>query len=291
MPGPDNFGRAKELLKLCEEARLRGLDVTVDNDTYLLDDMWAIALLPDWAVEGGKEKIPERLRGSKIREEIKRDTMEKGSESGGSVCRSLIKNGRWDLIWLGVAQRNQEFSGKTFPEIAKLKELKDPFDVLFDILIEEEGKVMCNVQHKLQEDIDGILCYPYSMLITDGKCVAPYGPLKNMRMPRFYGTFPRFLGRYVRERGLLRLEEAIRKITSLPAQRMKLGDRGLIKGGMWADITIFNPKSIIDTATFSDPQRYPESIEYVLVDGHVVIERGEHTGILPGKVLRHDVDL
>lgn len=212
--------------------------------------------------------------------------MEKGAKSGGSVCRTLIKMGRWDLIWLGAVQKNKELIGKTFPEIAELRGLKDPFDALFDILEEESGNVACNVEHKLQEDIDDILGYPYSMLMTDGKCAAPYGRLEDQRVPRFYGTYPRFLGWYVRERNLLKLEEAIRKMTSLPAQRIGLKDRGLIKEGMWADISIFDPKTVIDKATSSDPHEYSEGIEYVIVNGCTVIERGKHTGKLLGKVLR-----
>jgi len=212
--------------------------------------------------------------------------MEKGAKSGGSVCRTLIKMGRWDLVWLGVVQKNREFIGKTFLEIAELRGLKDPFVALFDILEEERGNMRCNVEHKLQEDVDEILSYPYSMLMTDGKCVASYGPLKDQRVPRFYGTYPRFLGRYVRERNLLKLEEAVRKMTSLPAQRIGLKDRGLIKEGMWADITISDPNTVIDKATSSDPYQYSEGIEYVVVNGCTVIERGKHTGILPGKVLR-----
>jgi N-acyl-D-amino-acid deacylase len=180
--------------------------------------------------------------------------------------------------------------GKNIPEIAALRGLNDPFDALFDILLEEEGKVMCYAQHKIQEDIDDVLRYPYSMLGTDGKCAAPYGPLKNLRMPRFYGTFPRFIRSYVRERKLMRLEDAIRKVTSLPAQRMGLRDRGVIKEGMWADIVIFDLKRIADRATFSFPSQYPEGIEYVIVNGKVVVERSEHTGALPGKVLRLSKD-
>jgi len=138
-----------------------------------------------------------------------------------------------------------------------------------------------------EEDVRTVMKHPLSMIGSDGWALAPYGVLGESKThPRSYGTYPRILGKYVREKKVLSLEEAIRKMASLPAQKLGLGDRGMIREGMWADVVVFNPEMVVDKATYENSHRYPEGIEYVLVNGEIVIDEREHTGALPGKVLR-----
>ena len=156
-----------------------------------------------------------------------------------------------------------------------------------DLLLEDEGQTWIVAFGMSEEDVQRVMRSPYMMVGSDGRAISPHGVLgKGKPHPRYYGTFPRILGRYVRELGVLTLEEAVRKMTSAPARRLGLWDRGLIRPGFKADITIFNPDTIIDKATFMEPHQYPEGIEYVIVNGTVVIDEGEHTGALPGRVLR-----
>jgi N-acyl-D-aspartate/D-glutamate deacylase len=164
---------------------------------------------------------------------------------------------------------------------------KDEFTALFDLLLEEEGRATMVIMMMDEGDIRRVMRSELQMVGTDSWATAPYGVLSSGKPhPRFYGTYPRILGRYVRDEEILTLEEAVRKMTSFPAQRIKLKDRGLLREGMWADIVIFDPARVIDKGTYQEPHRYPEGIEYVLVNGQIVVEKEEHTGILPGKVLR-----
>ncbi|HDD68972.1 MAG TPA: hypothetical protein ENG61_01270, partial [Candidatus Korarchaeota archaeon] len=157
-----------------------------------------------------------------------------------------------------------------------------------DLLIEEEGAVGIVYFAMCEEDVETVMKNRNVMVGSDGYALSPEGVLgRGKPHPRSYGAFPRVLGVYVRERRVIPWEEAIRKMTSMPAQKMGLFDRGLLRKGMWADIVVFNPRTVRDRATFENPHRFPEGIEYVLVNGELVVERGTHTGLTPGKVLRH----
>ena len=278
------WGKSKETLKMIEDARARGVDVTCDLHTYSAGQTWLMALLPPWAQEGGPKKIIETLSDPEARERIKQDMVEE-KFPGPGPC-GLVKRGMWNKLMLTYCEKNKDLIGKNFAEIAKIRGV-DPFDAVFDILIEEETAGMIVGFYYGVEDIRRVLEHPASMIGSDGYALAPYGILgKGKNHPRSYGTFPMVLARYVRERKVLTLEEAVRKMTSLPAQKLGLRDRGLLREGMWADIVMFDSNRVLDKATYDEPYQYPEGIENVLVDGQVVIEESVHTGTLSGKVLR-----
>jgi len=164
---------------------------------------------------------------------------------------------------------------------------REPVDAIIRLLTTQEGSVKVVVPAMSEEDVEVIMKHPDTMISSDGKAVSPQGYYAHLHPhPRYYGAFPRVLGRYVREKGILSLNEAIRKMTSLPASRLGLRDRGMIAEGQAADIVIFNPQTVIDRATFQQPCRFPQGIEYVLVNGDVVIKEGEHTGRYPGRLLK-----
>jgi N-acyl-D-amino-acid deacylase len=193
----------------------------------------------------------------------------------------------WDKIVISNLDKkhNQWLIGKSIGEAAAAKNA-DPYEFLCDLIIDEESNVSHIGFGMNEETTEMVLAHPLVMLGSDGSSLAPYGPLgEGKPHPRNYGTFPRFLGHYVRERKLLPLPEAIKKITSKPAAKMGLDDRGALKKGNFADIVIFDPETIADTATFIDPHRYPEGIDYVFVNGTMVIDHGNHTEQLRGKVL------
>jgi N-acyl-D-amino-acid deacylase len=289
IPAPPIWGRVNELLKISEVARRKGLDISCDILVYKRGQTGLKALMPGWVNEGGDDKLVERLKDPRIRERIIRETMEKGSEAGGSAKRALIQLGKWNKIWLADCFVNKELCGKSFAEIANIRGLIDPFDVVFDMLIEEDAKGSIMGEDKLQVDIDYALGHPLSMVGSDGSALAPYGVLgRGKSNPRSYGTFPKVFREYVRERKIILLEEAVRKMTSFPAQRLGIFDRGILKCKSWADIVIFDKMKIMDRASYADPYRYPDGIMYVLVNGEIVVEKGEHTGALPGQILRHD---
>ncbi|MBS7627609.1 amidohydrolase family protein, partial [Candidatus Bathyarchaeota archaeon] len=209
------------------------------------------------------------------------------------------RHGLWDKLILLESHGSPHLVGKTFEEIAKEKGM-DPWEASYDILLAEGGQ-SCGILGASTEERDSIMVmkYPWSSLESDRALHAPSGSslsvtpspssqalAKERADANAYGAFPRIFRRYVRELGILTLEEAVRKVTSLPAQRCGFRDRGILKEGFWADIVIFSPDRIVDRATIEEPTRFPEGIDYVIVNGQVVVEGGEHTGAKPGKVLR-----
>ncbi len=281
--GKANWGKVKQTLRMMEEARERGDNVTCDVYPYTAGSTGLDALLPPTAYEGGVEKLIERLRDPETRGKIKEE-MTRTSEEGEP---DRLGRPEWDTIIISYCKGHPDLEGKTIKEIAKEKSV-DPFEFVFDLLIEEKASVGIVLFTMCEEDMRYVLSHRLSMVGSDSSARAPYGVLgKGKPHPRTYGTFPRILGRYVREEGVLNLENAIRKMTSLPAQKLKLRDRGLIREGMWADIVVMDPKRVIDQATYQKPHRYPKGIEYVLVNGKLVVEHGKHTKALPGRVLSH----
>jgi len=289
-------GKLMEMFDLYEKARARGVDVTMDNDAHTDLNPELSYVLPQWAQTGGAEKIIERLKNTELRERIKKEIVE-DKYPGPGYC-GLVKHGRWDRIFLLNCKKNKDLIGKNFEEIAKVKGAKDPFDAYFDLIIEEKGEASALFNYIDENDIRTVLKFHLMMVSSDGSAYAPYGPLGKIDgyYPCSYGEYPYILERYVREEKIISLQEAIRKMTSFPAQKLGLKDRGLIKEGIWADIVVFDIKRIKDRATSrypytfplaNYPHKYPEGIEYVLVNGQVVIEKGEHKGVLPGEVLRH----
>ena len=274
-------------MKLLEEARARGLDVTCDAIPPTLEKGWHWAVgplstqvLPEWAYEGGLDKTLERLRDPEIREKMKRD-----NDPLWGVC----KEGRWDRVKLFQCEKSPELRGKTIQEIADMKGV-DPLDAAYDILLAEgRGFPLIHIlgTSTREETVCKALKHPVCSIQSDRRVHAPYGPLAKVRTePLAYGCFPRVFQLLVKEKKLFTLEEAVRKMTSLSAQRMGLRDRGLLREGFWADVTIFDFKRIRERGTLENPAVYPEGIEYVIVNGEIVIEKGEHTGKLPGKVLK-----
>ncbi|MHA1199769.1 MAG: N-acyl-D-amino-acid deacylase family protein [Candidatus Heimdallarchaeaceae archaeon] len=284
--GKGNWGTSKESLKLVEEANSRGLDITVDQYPYNRSATSMSALLPPWALEGGIDETLKRLSSEEIRQQIKTDML---SEIEG--YDEWYRETGPDKIYISDVKKDEwkDIEGKNVEEITKIKGKADPRDTIFDILLENEGEVGITVESMGEEDINRIMKSKYTSTGTDGWGVAPEGILAfGKPHPRFYGTFPRIIRKYVKEEGLLTLEEAIRKMTSLSAQKLGLFDRGLIRKGMWADITIFDYERIYDKATFEEPHQFSEGIEYVLVNGEIVLEKGKQNMNLPGKVIRYN---
>ena len=177
--------------------------------------------------------------------------------------------------------------GKSLTEITRLKGYKDEWETLFEVLIDEKGEVTATMESMNEEDIRRIMRGRYTMVGSDAWAVAPTGVFGYGKPhPRYYGTYPRILGKYVREERVLTLEDAIRRMTSFPAQRMGILDRGLLREGMWADVVVFDPDRVMDRATFLEPHQFPEGILYVLVNGEIVVEDNQQTEKLPGKLLR-----
>ena len=281
--GKANWGKVRQTLQMMEEAREQGVDVTCDVYPYTAGSTGLDSVLPPNAYEGGVEKLIERLRNPETRRRIKEEMM-RTSEEGGS---DTLGRPGWDSIMISYCKGHPDLEGEIIEDIATKKKGLDPFEFVFDLLIEEKASVGIVLFTMCEEDMRYVLSHGLSMIGSDSSARAPYGVLgKGKPHPRTYGTFPRILGRYVREEGILTMENAIRKMTSLPAQKLKLRDRGLIRVGMLADIVIMDPQRVIDQATYQNPHRYPEGIKYVLVNGEVVIENGEHTKALPGCVLR-----
>lgn len=282
--GKSNFGRMPEVIARVETARKAGVDIAADTYAYTAWYNGTAAFIPPWAHDGGRLKMVERLKDPATRARIRQDLLTPSKE--------------WDNEWneitgpdsvlIGVVHnpKLQPLQGKTLTEIAKLWN-KDPMEALFDLLIEDDGLTENAVFGMFEPDVALALQQPWVSVDNDSSGASPEGPLgQEHPHPRAYGTFPRILRKYVREEKKLTLEEAIRKFTALPAQRMRLADRGVLKSGMWADVVIFDPATVQDKATFENPNQLAEGMQYVLVNGVPVIAEGKMTGALPGKVLR-----
>ena len=291
--GQKNFGRMKEVIDIVEAARKRGIRVTADQYPYVASSTSLTATIPPWAQDGGTERLIARLKDPRERARIRRE-MENTNPSWESRYQSA---GTWQNVQLAAIGRtrggtndavspNRKYEGKRVAEAAK-EAGKDPFDFVFDLLIEERGSVGCVYFIIDETDLALAMRQPWVAIGSDGSALAIEGPLRaGVPHPRSFGTFPRVLGRYVRELKVISLEEAVRKMTSLPAEILGITDRGTIKEGQWADLVIFDPATVADKATFEDPFQYPVGIDTVLVNGKVVLDEGKHTNARPGKVLK-----
>jgi len=282
--GKDNWHRMPEAIAKVNAARAQGIDVTADTYAYPAWFNDFSAFVPPWAHDGGDDKLIERLKDPATRARIRKDM--------------LTPSSQWDNEWLeipgpeailvSVVQNPKllPLQGKTLADVAKLWN-KDPMDTLFDILIEDHAFTDVAVFGMSEDDVSLALQQPWVSICNDSQGTSPEGLLgQEHPHPRAYGTFPRILRKYVREEKKLTLEDAIRKFSSLPAQRMRLTERGVLKAGMWADVVVFDPPTIKDVATFADPNQLSDGMEYVLVNGVLVIDERKMTGNLPGKVLR-----
>ena len=282
--GKANWGRMPDLAARVNKARAEGGDVTADTYAYTAWFNTMSAFVPPWAHDGGDAKLIERLKDPTTRARIRKD-METPSKGWDNEWQEISCP---QDVMIGVVQNPalKTFQGKRLSEIAKATG-KDPMDALFDLLIEDKAFTNCAVFGMSEPDVALALQQPWVSVDNDSSGTSPEGILgEEHPHPRAYGTFPRILRKYVREEKKLTLEDAIRKFSALPAQRMRLTDRGVLKQGMWADVVVFDPETVRDVATFDDPNRLSEGMEYVLVNGVPVIEGGKMTGALPGKVLR-----
>jgi len=273
-----NWGKVRASLSLMVEARRQGLDVTCDVYPYTAGCSWCLSpLLPRWVSEGGVSTMIDRLKRRDVRERIRRQV------ALGMDVSPLLELGDWKSILIAAVktEKNKCFEGKSIADIANITG-KDPLDCLIDLIIEEEDEVTGFFFTMCEEDVKYVITHPLSMIGSDSVPPRRTGLVH----PRNYGTFPRVINKYVNTEGVLTLEEAVRKMTSAPAQRLGLRDRGLIREGFWADIVVFNPRTIRDTATYKEPYRYPVGIEYVFVNGTLVVESGKFNGAMPGKVIR-----
>jgi dihydroorotase/N-acyl-D-amino-acid deacylase len=281
--GKKNWGHMPQVVAKINAARAGGADVTADTYAYTAWYNDFSAFIPAWAHDGGTAKLVERLKDPATRERVRKDMLTPSRE--------------WDNEWQEIpgpeaimigAVANPKLvplQGKRLSEIAKLWN-KDPMDALFDFLIEDPNTGVA-VFGMSQPDVTLALQQPWVSIDNDSEGTSPEGILGEAHPhPRAYGTFPRILSKYVREEKVLTLEDAIRKFSALPAQRLRLTDRGVLKQGMWADVVIFDPATVRDRATFDNPNQLSEGMDYVLVNGTPVIEQGKMTGKLPGKVLR-----
>lgn len=267
-----------------ERARARGVDVAADMYLYTAGGTGVEAVIPSWASEGGDEKFLERLRDPAVRTRLKKE-ITTGSPGWWNIVEAA---GGWDNIVLVNAQNkeNSRFEGKNFSQIAR-EWNKEPADAAFDIVLQAQGRAMAIYHMMSEQDIATALKFPWTSIGSDAGAALKPATQDGLGLahPRSYGNHPRLVARYVREQKLLSLPEAIRKMTSWPATRMRIPSRGLIKEGMWADVVVFDFDKIQDRATYERPLLYPEGIDYVLVNGQVVIEHGKHTGARPGKVI------
>lgn len=279
--GKNQWGKTKETLALIENARKSGIDITFDQYPYEAGMTSLSTLLPSWVHENGLDKMLERLKLRDIREKIIKELEE------NIMQHNLIKECGWENIYISSvkSEKNKFMEGKNLKQISQIRK-EDEFNTLFNILIEEEGQVTMIIFSMNEEDICRLMRHNLQMFSTDSWSISKNKTKIGKVHPRFYGTYPKIFRKYVKEEKILSLEEAIRKMTSFPAQRFFLMDRGIIRKGMYADIVIFNLENIKDKATYEEPHQYPEGIEYVLVNGEIVIEKGEYTGAMPGKILK-----
>jgi N-acyl-D-amino-acid deacylase len=281
--GKPNWNRMPEIVARIDAARASGVDVTADTYAYPAWFNSFSAFIPPWAHDGGEAKLAERLRDPAMRTRIRQEMLTADS-SWDNEWQEI--NGPADIL-VSVVQNPKllPLQGKTVAQIAQAQN-KDALDTIFDLLVEDPSMSVA-VFAMNEKDVALALQQPWVSIDNDSQGTAPEGLLgKEHPHPRAYGTFPRILRKYVREEKLLTLPDAIRKFSALPAQRMRLTDRGVLKQGLWADIVIFDPEKIRDLATFENPNQLSEGMEYVLVNGVPVIAGGKMTEALPGKVLR-----
>ncbi|HYR78102.1 MAG TPA: D-aminoacylase [Pyrinomonadaceae bacterium] len=279
-----NWGRMPEMLRRIEAARRQGLKITANVYPYVAGSTSLSACLPPWALEGGTDRMIARLKDPQTRARLKREITTDARD--------------WENIYLGsggpsgiligsVTNRDLEtWQGKRLSEIAAAQN-KDPLDALLDFIIADHGQTGAIFFMMQESDMQAALKSPFVSICTDSGARATDGPLAGSKShPRGWGTYPRILGRYVRDQHLMPLEFAIRKMTGLPASNVGLRNRGLLREGYFADITIFDPKTVIDRATFEEPNQYPVGINFVVVNGQIEVDQGRRTPALAGRVLR-----
>ena len=282
--GLDNWGKAVRALELIAAARARGVDVDCDAYPYAAGSNPLKNLLPQWVQAGGVAAMLERLPDKATRERVRADIARDGLNNWGRIPS-------WDCVRISISPHLPQHAGRTVAELATERG-EDPIDTVCGYLAEDQGATRVLVTSISEDDIRELVRAPEPLVGSDGNCVAPYGIVsRGMPHPRFYGTFPRIIGHYVGELGLLPLERAIHKMTGATARALKLKDRGLLKEGYRADIAVFDPADFKDRATYADPHQFPSGARTtVIVNGTIVVENAAHSGALPGVVLRREPD-
>jgi N-acyl-D-aspartate/D-glutamate deacylase len=280
------WSRMNEVVKLVDDARKNGVSIGANVYPYTRGNNNLASILPPWAHEGGTAKMLARLNDPAQRVKLKKDIRE---GIPGWYNHYTAVGGDWGRMLISA---RGSYQGLTMDRIlgARAKGKNPPpdqLDLFFDLLIEEGGSVSTIYDHHTEKDMNLAIQQPWCSIGSDGQALATDGVLRRGNPhPRSFGTFPRVLGVYVRQRGLLRLEDAVRKMTSQNAIKLGLLDRGLLRPGTFADITIFDAEKIIDRSTYTEPFQYSEGIEYVVVNGSLVLDQGKHTGARPGRALR-----
>lgn len=273
--GRVNWSKAPQALELIDRARAEGLDVDADMYPYLAGSSSLVSMLPEWAQVGGAETTLKRLADPTTRGEMVRSMQATG----------FFRIAEWDGVLIAASPRNRAYEGHTVADLARDAH-KSPYDWVFDALLETELRIQQICDYACEENLGTQLRCPWMMIGTDSSGRATQGPLsKGVPHPRTYGTFPRVLGRYVREQQVIPLEEAIHKMTGLAARKLRWSDRGLLKPGYVADLVVFDPHTVADLGTYQAPHQYPVGIRTVVVNGQVVVSAGAHTGGRPGRVL------
>jgi N-acyl-D-amino-acid deacylase len=280
LEGYRNWEGVDRLLALLEDAYSRGVRVGCDQYPYVASATWLAAILPYWAQTGGAMVIAERVSDPEVRNRIRKDREENRAEWDN---RSGVRD--WGDVLVTDCAPRPDVLGKSIAEIADA-EGKDPLEVVFDLMVISEGQAAGVFFDQLEDNVRILMHHPLVVVGSDGNATASHGVLGRRKPhPRSYGTFPRVLGRYVREERVFSLEEAVKKMTSVTAERFGLTERGVIHEGAWADLVLFDFQTVNDRATFTNPQQYPVGIPYVVVNGVIVIDQGQHTGALSGQVL------
>lgn len=282
---PANWGKAQKALSRIDRSRDKGNRIDFDQYPYRAYQCGLLEVFPTWAKENGADRMIAVLKDKELRNKVIKD-MTQSPYDWDNPMDGL----KWDQIRLNGfnQENNQELEGQTVARIAE-KLAMAPLEAVFRLFEDEQGGLSMIVFSMNEKEVIEIMQHPAGMIGSDGCAVAPYGLTGSRKVhPRFYGTYPRILGRYVREKQVLTLEQAIYKMTGRPARKLQLKDRGLLNKGYHADIVVFDENQITDTATFENPHQYPRGIHHVLVNGQPVIANGEHTGRLPGKVLKRN---
>ncbi|HZK60936.1 MAG TPA: D-aminoacylase [Anaerovoracaceae bacterium] len=280
---PQNWGNVKAAIAIINKARQSGLDVDYDVYPYTSYESVLSDVFPSWIRELSPPQIVESLKKNDVREKVVEDMLDRNSKWGNPMLGSS-----WDRIRIVSMKRpeNKRFEGMNIEQISEYLN-KKPHDVVIQLMIEEEGVIKIIFSAMIETDLTEVMKQSMAIFCTEGLSISPDGDYKDVKLhPRYYGSYPRILGKYIREKQILSLEDAIHKMTLLPAAKMNIRDRGLIAEGYKADITIFDKKQIIDKATFDDPHQYPEGIRAVIVNGVIVVENNVHTGKLPGEVIK-----
>jgi N-acyl-D-amino-acid deacylase len=276
-----NWGHMADIRQMVEQAQARGLNVTACQYPYTAGGTGLQATLPGWAQEGGREAMLARLADPAQRARMRSDI------EANTEVENLLAGATFDGVQIASVPRDKDQSivGKRLSQVAAERK-KDNWETLFAILTENEGRVGSLYHMMSEDDVKAAMQFPWVSVGTDSSAIKPEGELgRGQPHPRSYGTFPRILGRYVRDEKVLSLPEAIRKMTSLAATQMKIAERGTLKEGYFADVVIFDPKTVADTATFEKPHQYPIGIDTVIVNGVVTVRDGKHTGARAGRAL------